>query len=385
MVDIRIKSWTGREAMCLQQALRMSDRELAAHLGVSRNSVGNWRNGGESWVCTTSTAQLLDRRVELMGEAEAAVFRVLLEQAGTSFEVVGQPARLTGDFSVTSHQFIPLHLGSTANALFNRGTTRPAGPAALDRRLLRVPTGEGRDGRLYVYAFGVAVLHVRQQLRLSSVTDLALWRYPAYRRNRDWAQQAVSFLAADLVATAPEVPLPDYVLSVYELHHHPWADEVLETALQLLATPGVLVDRSDEDNPLPLGVEEQRLAAGWRHPDAIGFNGALSPGVASWSGLAYQPHPGERALTIDDIVDLQLDTQALWALSAHLLRLVEDGLDPKLPEPFGWRWLRGAHTRLTSARPTESAQHRALRAAVVGTSDLPQRLQDAWAALKEVS
>ncbi|MFD5610589.1 XRE family transcriptional regulator [Kitasatospora sp. NPDC127060] len=384
-MSIRVRCWTGREVLWLQQALRMSNRDLADRLGVSLASVKNWRKGGEDWVCNPGTSQLFDRAVELMSPAELAAFRALLEQAGTEFELVGQPVTLAGDFSLTSHQFIPLHLGPMANALFDRGALAPPGPAALDRRLLKVPTGKGRDGSLYVYAFGVAVLHVRQQLRLKSVTDLALWRYPAYGQNRAWAQQAVSTVAAGLLGSVSGVPLPDYVLSVYELHQHPWDGAVLDSALQLLATPGVLVDRSDEDNPLPLGIEEQRLAAGWNDPDSIGFSGGMSRGVASWSGVAYHPHPDERALTIDDIVAMELDTQALWALSTHLLGSVEGERDPAMPEPFGWRWLRGAHTRLTSARPTETAQHRAMRAAVIGTSDLPDRLQHAWTALKEAS
>ncbi|MFG2844193.1 XRE family transcriptional regulator [Kitasatospora sp. NPDC048296] len=384
-MGIRIESWTGREAKCLQQALRMSDRELAAHLGVARNSVINWRKGGETWVCTSSTAQLFDRATELMSPAELSAFRALLDRAGAKFELVGRPVKVAGDFSLTSHQFIPVHLGSIAADLFDRGSAGPPGPAGLDRRLLNVPTGEGRDGSLHVYAFGVAVLHVRQQLRLKSVTDLALWRYPAYGRNRAWAQQAVAALAAGLLGGVSVVPLPEYVLSVYELHQHPWDGAVLDTALQLLATPGVLVDRSDEANPLPLGIEEQRLVAGWSDPDSIGFSGGMSRGVASWSGVAYHPHPEERALTIDDVVAMELDTQALWALSTLLLHSVEGERDPEMPEPFGWRFLRGARIRLMSARPTETAQHRAMRAAVIGTSDLPDRLEQAWTALKEAS
>ncbi|MFE0457762.1 XRE family transcriptional regulator [Kitasatospora sp. NPDC058965] len=384
-MGIRIENWTGREASCLQQALRMSDRELAAHLGVSRNSVSNWRTGGETWVCSSSTAQLFDRATQLMNPAELNAFRELLEQAGADTEVVGRPVKSTGHISLTSHQFIPLFLGPLTSALFGSGSPGPAGPAALDRRSLKLPTSEGRDGSLHIYDFGIAVLHVRQQLRLKSVTELALWRYPAYGQNRAWAQQVVSTLAAGLLGSASGVPLPDYVLSVYELHQHPWDDAVLDAALQLLAQPGVLVDRTDEANPLALGVEEQRLSTGWLDPDSIGFSGGMSRGLASWSGVAYHSHPHERALTIDDIVAMELDTQALWALSAHLLRRVEDGLDPEMPDPFGWRWLRGAHTRLTSARPTETAPHRAMRAAVIGTSDLPERLHQAWTALKEAA
>ncbi|MET9396053.1 XRE family transcriptional regulator [Kitasatospora sp. NPDC002965] len=382
-MDIRIASWTGREAWCLQQTLRMTDRDLADHLGVSRNSAGNWRKGGEDWVCSSGTAQVLDRAVEMLSPADRVVFVDLLRKAGAA-DMPSAAAGLVGPLSLTSHQFIPLQLGPSAGALFDRGSSSSAGPANLDRRSLGVSTDAGRDGILHVYGFGIGVLHVRQQLRLDSLTDLALWRYPAYQENRVWAQREVTGLAS-ATESAPVIPLPDYVLSLYELRQHQWEGGALDPALQLLASPGGLVDRTDESRIVPLGIEGQRLADGWRHPDAICFTGGVSRGVASWSGVAYHPEPGERSLLVDDIVAMELDTQALWALSAYVLNLVEDGLDPELPEPFGWRWLRGVHTRLTSARPTETAEHRAMRAAVIGTSDLPQRLQAAWAALKEAS
>ncbi|MEV7123800.1 XRE family transcriptional regulator [Kitasatospora griseola] len=384
-MDIRIGSWTGREAWCLQQALRMTDRDLAEYLGVSRNSAGNWRKGGEDWVCSSGTAQLLDRAVERLNAADRAVFVEKLREAGAvSTPAATAATGLVGPLTLTSHQFIPMQLGQSATSLFDRGSSSPAGPANLDRRALKVSTDAGRDGTLHIYGFGIGVLHVRQQLRLNSLTELALWRYPSYRENRAWAHREVTTLASSTAATT-EFPPPDYVLSLYELRQHRWEGAALDPALQLLASPGGLVDRTDETQILPLGVEEQRLADGWRHPDAISFTGGVSRGVASWSGVAYHPEPGERSLLVDDIVAMELDTQALWALSAHLLRLVEDGLDPELPSPYDWRWLRGVHARLTSARPTETAEHRAMRAAVIGTSDLPQRLQAAWAALKETT
>ncbi|MFJ5120975.1 XRE family transcriptional regulator [Kitasatospora sp. NPDC088548] len=387
-MSIRIRRWTGREAMCLKEALRMTNLELAERLGMSPTSVKNWRRGGEKLACKTSTSQLLDRMVDRLSPVEEEAFRALLIEHGAEFELVDLPPTLVGEFSLTSHQFIPLHLGPTADALRAAAAPCPPGPAGLDRRMLRLATDGSRDGTLYVYDFHVAVLHIRQPLRLDSVTDLALWRYPSYFANRAWAQQVVSVLVTGLLGEGAGVPVPDYVLSLYELHQHPWKDEVLDAALQLLATPGALVDRSaDGENPLPLGIEEERLSAGWRDGEAVTFSGGreMSRGVASWSGVAYHPAPDERALPVGSIVAMELDTQALWALSAHLLGQIEAGFDPTLPGHLDWRWLRGAHFRLTAARPTETVHDRLMRAAIIGTSDLPQRLQDAWTALKESS
>lgn len=54
-----------------------------------------------------------------------------------------------------------------------------------------------------------------------------------------------------------------------------------------------------------------------------------------------------------------------------------------MSERFGWRFLRAAHSRLTTARAQETAQHCLMRQAAVTTSGLPERLTQAQAALRE--
>jgi hypothetical protein len=334
-------------------------------------------------VCNNETSQLLDAAVALLGESERSAFLRLVRQRS---ETLGSAVPTLGTRApvLISHQFVPFYLGSTAGTLFSAGSHHASGPGNLAQRLLRIPSAEDRTGRLHVFEFGVAVLHIQQRLQPDSLTDLAIWRYRSYQQNRTWAQRSVSDMASSLAGMPLLVEEPEYVLSVYEVRRHFWDDAALDTALQLLANPGVLVDRSrDESDPQPLGVEEQRFAEEWSHPEAVRFVGGSARGVASWSGVAYCPEPHGRGLPVADLVALELDTQALWALSAHLLRRIEEGLDPEMPTEFGWRWLRGIHTRLTSARPTESADHRGMRTAIVATSELPQRLRDAWTALKE--
>jgi hypothetical protein len=51
--------------------------------------------------------------------------------------------------------------------------------------------------------------------------------------------------------------------------------------------------------------------------------------------------------------------------------------------PYGWRFLRSAYFRLTTARPTETAQHRVMREAILATSELPDRLRAAQNALRD--
>ncbi|MEV4559081.1 XRE family transcriptional regulator [Kitasatospora sp. NPDC049285] len=382
----RVERWTGREASALQQVLRMSDRAFAEHLDISRNTVVTWRQKGASVMCNSNTAQLLDSAVALLSPADRAEFQRRLQQNG-EVNLPSEAGPSAGpQLSLVSHQFIPVQLGTSAEILFRAGTEHPHGPAELDQRThaLRGNTDD-RRARLHVYGFGIGVLHLEQNLRPNSVTELALWRYPSYPGNRRWTQQAVMELATTLVGREVTIDQPEYVLSVYEVRTHPWSSGDLDTGLQLMATPSVLVDRSDELRPVSLGIEADRFEQGWSHRDAIRFAGGVSHGVAGWSGVAYHPDPAERALPIGAIVALELDLQALWALSLRMLHPVKNGQDPETLPSVGWRWLRGVLTKLTSAGPTETAQHRAMREAIVGTSDLPKQLSTALEALKEIA
>ncbi|MFJ1757320.1 XRE family transcriptional regulator [Kitasatospora sp. NPDC088134] len=381
---VSIERWTGQEAGLLQEVLRLSIRQFAQQLGVNPATVQNWKKGGAGLMVSYELQQVLDAQVQLLPEAVRLTFLERCSAASIP-SASQQPASAGSGFAVNSHQFVPVRLELEHTELYRAGEPYGSGPGNLAQRTLVVPGGDGHHHcRLHVYEFGVAVLHIQQRMEFDSITDLAVWRYPSYEHNRAWARTAVSDLVSDVVGRSIAA-VPQYTLSVYELIRHGWGAENLVTALHLLATPGVLVDRTVETAPVSLGTEPLRFGERWTHSDAIEFTGATSRGVAGWSGVSYWQDPGETALSIDDIVAMELDTQALWSLSSELLHRVEEGADPQMPEQFGWRWLRGAASRLTSARPTESAAHRAMRAAVLGTSDLPERLRDAWSALKEAS
>jgi hypothetical protein len=121
-----------------------------------------------------------------------------------------------------------------------------------------------------------------------------------------------------------------------------------------------------------------------RHPDVVSFGvHGVSTGHAGWSGVAYAPHAPERALTLQKLVACELTVQALWCFSLQTQKLVEDGRDPTTPEGYGWRFLRAAGSRLTTARATETAQHCLMREAIMKTSGLPERLRAAQDALRD--
>jgi hypothetical protein len=133
-------------------------------------------------------------------------------------------------------------------------------------------------------------------------------------------------------------------------------------------------------------VEQTLLRDGFDHPEIVDFGlKGISCAYASWSGVVYHPTAIGRSLTEHELVACELSVQAAWAYADYVRREVERGQDPIVPETYGWRHLRGVKSRLTTERPQETMQHRAMREAVVGTSGLVRRLDQALDALMEAS
>lgn len=381
---VTVEQWTGREAVLLQSVMRLSNRDFARTLGVSFGTVMKWRRQGVDLVPLPPTQQILDAALrERCTDEEREAFYARLSPAipaqTTSPDASGA---VPGPCVVISHKFLPIYVGEAVTALYEAGEQHPAGPGGLEQHTLTAGHPTAERSVLHVFSCGVVAVHLEEHHRLESLTDLALWRYRTYLADRSWVGDRL----AALLPGGPQRE-PEYVLSAYELRDNPWTGAGLETALQLLTTPSVLVDRTDPANVVSLGagVEREKFAAGWAHPETVAFGGGVSIGFAGWSGVAYHPQADERALTMADIVALELDAQALWALSSHVLAMVEAGQDPVMPGDYGWRYLRGAYSRLTAARPVETAQHRAMREAILATSELPDRLRSAQDALRDSS
>ncbi|MGW5529419.1 helix-turn-helix domain-containing protein [Streptomyces xanthochromogenes] len=400
---VTVEQWTGREAVLLQSVMRMSNREFARKLGVSLGTVMKWRRQGSDLVPMPGTQQILDTTLQsICTEEEQASFMARLAASGVT--VVPSPrssadlypetavnegpravGHVVGPFAVVSHKFLPVYAGPALQGLWE--TARPVldGPGGLARAALTVDHPTARAATLYLYWCGVAMLHLEEHQRPASITDLAVWRYRSYLADRAWAGTVVrGLLGAAATGDGSTVEDPGYVLSVYELGEHPWGPDVLPTAMQLLATPSVLVDRRDPGNihGLPAETERSLFASRWEHPDAVAFTGAISTGLAGWSGIAYHPLPAERALSTGEIIDLELDVQALWAVSVHIQALLESGQDPVMPPECGRGQLAAAYSRLTQSGPVETVQHRLMRKAILATSELPERLQSAQDALR---
>jgi hypothetical protein len=242
---------------------------------------------------------------------------------------------------------------------------------------------EAAECTVHVAPCGVALFHIVQPRCPDSLTELALWRYRSYASDLPWAAQAVQDLVGERGAPAAR---PEYVLSLYWVNASPWSGDQLHTALRLLSTPSVLVDRGAAGGVTALDgpVEETLLASGFDHPDVVPFGvRGVSAGYAGWSGLAYTSLSAERSLGVAELVACELAVQTLWCYSRQIQQMIEDGQDPAVPEQYGWRFLRAAYSRLTTARPQETAQHCLMREAIVKTSGLAERLRDAQDALRE--
>lgn len=285
-------------------------------------------------------------------------------------------------FAVTSHKFIPAYLGcNDATAVRAQAASAPGQWVDCHRSPLTHPAGAAD---VYVWPFGVAVVHLREDLELPSLGALAVWRRRSYPLSRTWADEQLRALTGAVVSTP-------YVLSAYWLTRPKWSAEQLDTAMRLLSMPSVLLDREDEaaDEAALLGgaelVERNLLRDGSvERADLVAFGArGVSVGYASWSGVAYHPVAPRRALAVGELVACELLVQAIWCYTHEILRQVEDGQDPVVPAEYGWRFLRAVRSRLTAPRALETGQHNSMRDAVLLTSGLSRQLEAAMDALRE--
>lgn len=283
-----------------------------------------------------------------------------------------------------SHKFIPVFVGAeVASALASSGGQWSG---CIDdqwtecqRRAVEHPTG---SCQLYLWPFGVALFHLVEDLVLESIAHLAVWRRITYEQNMQWAQDQLHALTANHAAAQP------YVLSLYWVDEPAWQGNDLHTALRLMCIPRVLVPRGDNIDESCLAsaalVERALFENGFEYPELVDFSmKGISLGYASWSGVVYHPISRDRALNERELVTCELSVQAAWTYCDHLRQQVEGGNDPVVPSEFGWRFLRGLRSRLTTERPQETSQHRSMRDAIVHTSGLDRHLTQAVEILRE--
>lgn len=358
----------------------MSIRDFAQNLGVSERTVSKWEAGGNTVRPRPEMQAALDTA---LGRAEGQAADRFVAATG---EIVLQDKPVAAGFRVQSHKFIPAYLNASAAAdLAAQDAFRPQPHEWLKVSVARLPHPEGTC-TAHVYACGVLVLHVVQELHFQTLASLAAWRYASYEDDVPWATDQVVRLLSP--ASSTDDAAPEYVLSMYVLQEPAWTGAELENALRLMSLPSVLVNRRAQPCAEPVGhhVERRLLAQGFDQPSIRPFGvDGVSLGYASWAGVAYHALSPEQALMVEDLVSCEVDVQMLWAYCRHIQRQIEDGRDPAMPPEFGWRFLRAAHSRLTTARARETSQHCMMREAALSTSGLPERLMQAQTALRETA
>ncbi|WP_235826286.1 hypothetical protein [Candidatus Frankia alpina] len=283
-------------------------------------------------------------------------------------------------FTLTSHKFIPAFVGAEAAASLAKNCSR-----AVDQwtDCHEVPVDDMEaDGvcTLYVWPHGTVVYHLVEDLTPKSIAEIAVWRRTSYPRHIGGVTQNLEEITGGTLADPP------YVLSSYWVRDLPLDGLNRETALRLLCIPRVLTSDGAEIPSLAHAelIEQALMRDGFDHPEIVDFGmRGISFGFASWSGVVYHPTAPGRALAENDLIACELSAQAAWSYCNYIRSEVERGRDPEVPEKYGWRFLRGVRSRLTTERPQETSQHRSMREAIIETSGLSRHLGQAVEILKE--
>lgn len=273
-------------------------------------------------------------------------------------------------FAARSHKFLPAFIGAAAVARLSASLAAEPGqwhPGARCQRIGDV------TAEVWTWPWGVAIVHLVEEQSWPDLATMAAWRYSSYPDSIAWASQHLT----ELVGERANV---DYALSAYWLTEPGWSGAQLATAMQVLSSPRIVTGDQGQ------AIEHRLLCEGWANPGLrpIGVADA-SIGYASWSGVSYHPIDAARALTEDELVSCELAVQSVWQYAAWIAAQVEMGLPLDVPAEFGWRFLRGAQSRLSVPRPQETVEHRAMRDAILATCDLGVMLERAVQALKEAA
>lgn len=168
-----------------------------------------------------------------------------------------------------------------------------------------------------------------------------------------------------------------------------WTKPELDTALRILTTPRILLQRTAHTESSDLAhaelVERAFFQGGLDRLDVSEFGiEETSLGVASWSGVVYFPIAPNRALSEPEILTYERTVQAAWSYCDWIRSQVEVGNDPNVLPQHGRRLLRALRSIITNPRPEENSQVYPLRIAILTTSGITEHLNQAANAIAEL-
>lgn len=286
-------------------------------------------------------------------------------------------------YRLRSHKFIPVYVGVDGVSQIRETRSMFPDETQWSECYSTRIDNYGDSCRLYTWPFGVAMFHLVEELQPRSIAELSVWRRLSYRENIDWASAELTTMTGRLPADEP------YVLSAYWVQGVPCDGARLHTALRLLCIPRTLIERDDNGRRPSQAhaelVEQELLREGFDHPEIVNFGiKGISAAYASWSGVVYHSLAPKRSLNEEELVRCELTVQAMWTYCHYIRTEVEKGRDPVVSDQYGWRFLRGARSRVTTERPQETSQHRSMRDVVVQTSGLDRHLTQTVETLREI-
>jgi hypothetical protein len=357
-------------------------------LGWSRERLAcEFERLGTEWAVATPSRDALKKaiyrhetgRSEVIDELYRRLYCAALNATGQDLfgavEFVNR-GRTAPTFDVTSHKFTPVFVGTEAVRMFAAGSEAGSGRWA-DSWSREVPHSFGTC-TAHAFAWGTLVFHLVEDLGLSSLAELALWRGNTHQREIAWAAKA----AAELTNVGTDAA---YVLSVFWMNEPIWDGGHLDTAMRLLCTPATLVPTQRATLERAQLVEERFLNDGYEADHLVNFGiHGTSIGYASWAGVSYFPLTQGHALQADSVVEFETVVQALWCYCDHLREHVAQGREPEVSPAFDWRGLRSIRARLVGARARESTQEARMRSAIINTSELAEHLDQTIVMLQDL-
>lgn len=365
-----VGTWTGRHATALRRALRQTNDGFAEDLGTAVRTVAKW-NADPGVVPVVELQRALDTVLDQASTDVRARFGLLL-----AAELPDSADRNPGPgFALRSHKFVSAYVGSRHVAKLRAGSNSSQVEGILSDHWAAAVRHESGTCTMHVWPHGAVVYHLTEEGQWTSLADFAQWRYRTYERDMEWA-------SADLTRLTGAPVTASYVMSAYWVTNAPWASDRLDAALQIICVPRVVHGASGETRL----AEERLLRDGFEHSETERFGiPDCSIAYASWAGVVYHPLDDGRALLESELVQLELALQALWVFCSSVAAQVEEGIEPDVDPAHGWRWLRAARSRLTTARSQESSPHRSMREALLSTSGLPAMLDETVTILREGS
>ncbi|QIS22512.1 DUF4185 domain-containing protein [Nocardia terpenica] len=209
------RPWTGFEAVALQEAMRKSVREFAAHLGVEMTTVANWRAGLSAVTPRPLTQELLDTLLVQVGAGVRERFEQILTEGEAALGSRRLPAR-RGGLPALAPQPTAAPVGYDPALLARLDDTR----ALVDRTLAACTVGTGMVELMEERTAGRVLAYTRTPPSavlgtvlpdLAEVQSISVERQPAAIQSRLSEMTAVlGLLIADALMKLGQIERANY-------------------------------------------------------------------------------------------------------------------------------------------------------------------------------